>query len=250
MADMQRLPIDRRAGWRGLVGPAALAVALAAPAAHAAGSCDGSAPPEVTLAPTFAAPVIDLSLDLAALSATARDSGSQHRGPSLLLGLTTSRLVSSFEDELEYGSAPGVPGRSFCGAARQVRLRLGFDDLVVHIAREVIGDRCLYNEVYQHESRHVAVDRALLAEYAPRVAVGMDAAAKAIGVVYGASPDAVSQAIHQRIESAFEAAFSGLEQELQRRQALVDQPAEYRRMGEVCGGAAARLVGASRRPPG
>jgi hypothetical protein len=251
MDAMRAALISQPAGWRRLIGPAALAAALSVPAAHAAGSCDMAAPPQVTLAPVFGAPVIDVSLGLAALQGLARRSASLHRELGLLLGLTTTQLVGSFEDTVEYGEAvPSIPGRTFCGVTREVHLRLGFEDVVVHIAHEVTGDRCLYDQVYQHENRHVEVDRALLAEAAPRVAVAIGAAATAIGVVYGASPDAVSREVRQRVQGAFDAAFGALEQEMHRRQGLVDQPEEYRRLGQACGGAGARLVAASRRPPG
>jgi hypothetical protein len=249
---MNRRLIDRLAGWRGLAGPAVLAVALAVPAARAAGGCDiAPSPPAVTLVPVFDVPVTDISLDLAALQRTARGSASPHREFSLLLGLTTVQQVGSYQEEIEYGAAPAdALAWPVCGVTRKLQLRLGFEQVVVHIAREVTGDGCLYGEVYQHESRHVAVDRALLAEYAPRVAVVMSAAVAAIGVVRGDSPDAVARTIHQRVQAAFAAEFNAVEQERDRRQRLVDQPEEYRRISAACGGAAARLVGAILRPPG
>ena len=177
------------------------------------------------------------------------------RGLAVPAALAVARSASlaqaagGCEGEFEHGAAlPGAPGGPVCGVTRKLQLRLGFERVVVHIAREVTGDRCLYGEVYQHESRHVAADRALLAEYAPRVTVVMNAAVAAIGVVRGDSPDAVARAIHQHVQAAFTAEFNAVEQERDRHQRLVDQPEEYRRISEACGGGAARLVGAIRRP--
>jgi hypothetical protein len=71
-----------------------------------------------------------------------------------------------------------------------------------------------------------------------------------LGVVRGRTPDVVWQTIRQRVQTAFDAALNDFWQEMRRRQRFVDRPEEYRRLSEVCGGAGARLVAASRRPPG
>src|ERR1700722_19705336 len=101
MDAMHGFVIDRLAGWRGLVGPAALALVLAARAAYAAGSCGPAAPPQVTLTPVFGAPVIDTALDIAALQGIARGSASLHREFGLLIGLTTTQLIGRFEEVVE-----------------------------------------------------------------------------------------------------------------------------------------------------
>jgi hypothetical protein len=243
-------PINRckvlSAGWRATV---VLGVMVAAPTARGA-TCDTLSAPQIVLVPVFTEPTLDTSLDLAGLQASSRNG--EVRPVGHLLGLTTTKMVGSFEEVVEFAPQSASAGASagFCGVAKEVHLRVGFEDVVVHIAREVIGDRCLYDQVRQHEGRHVQVDRDGLAEYGPRIGVAMRAMVTALGVVRGRTPDAVWQTIRQRVQIAFDAALSDFWQEMRRRQRFVDRPEEYRRLAEACGGAGARLVAASRRPPG
>ena len=205
-------------------------------------------PPQVTLTPTFAEPVLDTTLDLAALQRLPRSGTPSPRDSSHLLGLTSYEAVGSFT--VDYATPPlRAPGGPLCGAAQAVQLRLGFEHVVVHIAREVAADRCLYDAVYAHESRHVQVDRDMLAQYARWFETTMRTQVRLIGAVRGDSLDAIAAIIQKRIQTAFNAAFQSFQQELARRQRQVDSPAEYRRLSVVCGGAGGRLM-AARRGPG
>jgi hypothetical protein len=221
--------------------------ALVAPTAHAA-PCDTLPKPEVVLAPVFAAPMVDTSLDLAGLQALSRSGDSPHGEIGHLLGLTMVKMVGSFND-MAYDAVPVdmKPGAGFCPVIKKMHLRIGFEDIVIHIAHEVTGDRCLYDQVRQHEGRHVQVDRELLAQYGPRIAINMRAQVAALGVVHGASPDAVALEIQRRVEAALATEFNAFTQEMHRRQRFIDRPEEYQRMSQVCGGASSRLIAASRR---
>lgn len=239
-----RLPIahSRRLPILAIV---ALALLAAGAPAHADG-CAEPPPPHVTLARTFAEPTVDTSLGLAALQALPRTGTAAAPGIGHLLGLTSARAAGSFD--VEYDAPAGASGGTVCGAARQVKLQLGFDEVVIHIAREATGDRCLYAEIYAHESRHVQVDRDMLAQYGPWFEARLRAAVIAIGAVRGSSLDAVSDVIQQRIQVAFNDAFGLFQQEIDRRQRLIDSPEEYRRMSLVCDAAGGRLV--TRQRPG
>jgi hypothetical protein len=219
------------------------------PAAQAA-PCDTLPTPEITLAPVFATPAIDTSHDLAGLLALSRGGVSRHGEIGPLLGLTQVKPSGRFDD-IAYDTVPAEarPGAGFCGVIKQIRLRLGFDEIVIHIAREVTDDRCLYDQVRQHEERHVQVDREVLAQYGPRIAINIRAQILAPGPMRGANPDAVGLEIQRRVEAALAVEFNAFMHEMRRRQQFVDRPAEYRRLSEACNGAARRLIEASRRAP-
>ncbi len=246
--------IGRRTAWLAgryaAAGLMALAAALAAPGARGA-TCDTLSTPQITLIPVFAEPVVDISLDLAGLQASSRQSDSRHGELNQLLGLTTTQPIHGFEEVIEFAAMPRTNPKSdasFCGVAKTVSLRVGFETVVVHIAREVTGDRCLYDQVLQHEGQHVQVDRDGLAQFGPRIETGMREMLAALGIVHGRTSTAVGLAIRQRVQAAFDAAFNDFAQEMRRRQRIVDRPEEIRRLGQACGGAAARLAAAGRRP--
>jgi hypothetical protein len=220
------------------------AIIPAVPAARAQPGCTAP-PPQVSLTTTFADPVLDTSLDLAALRRLPRGGASSPRGSGHLLGLTSYEAVGSFT--VDYATPLRAPGAPLCGAAQAVRLRLGFEHVVVRIAREVTTDRCLYDAVSAHENRHVQVDRDMLTQYARWFETTLRTQVALIGAVSGGSLDAIAAVIQRRIQAAFNAAFRDFQQELARRQREVDSPGEYRRLSAICGGAGGRLIAAARR---
>ena len=230
---------------RGALGVLALVLAGLS-AAHAATGCGSAPAPQVTLTRLSAPPVIDTALDLAALQAVARTDAAH--ASSLLLGLTSWEATGRYQ--VAYASLPRAPGGPVCAVVEAVRVSFGFDRMIVRIAREVVGDRCLYEAVQGHEMRHVRVAQDMLTQYAPWIEARLRAAVAAIGAVPGASLEAASSTIDPRLDAAFSAAFQSFQRELTRRQAVVDAPEEYRRMGAVCDGAGPRLIERLRRSAG
>jgi hypothetical protein len=221
----------------------ALVGALAASTAWGAEGCAAPPAPRVTLTPVYPDPVVDITLDVAALKQRSREVGTEHGEHGQPLGLTLATLVGDFEDQVEFALLdPRTPGARICGAAKEVRVRFGFEEVVMHIAREVTGDRCLYGEVYRHESRHVQVDRELIAQFVPRIEADLRALLARIGAVRGRSTEAVSIEIRDRIRVVVSADLEAFAQEMHKRQRFVDRPEEYRRLSQACGGAAARLL--------
>jgi len=112
---------------------AGLCAAVAAPGAHAAISCDTAPPASVIVETVMPAPVIDDSLDLAALAHRARrdpPSGAFDRQ----LGLTTVRPVGSVVELIDFAPAGRARRRPCAAPLRELKVRVGFEDIVIHIA--------------------------------------------------------------------------------------------------------------------
>lgn len=222
---------------------------LAALAPAAAATCETLAPGRVVVQPVYPSPALDLSLDLAGLRQRAQAPDAQHGEFVQPLGLTVAKLVESLEADGDFAEAdPRAAAHVVCGVATEVRVRIGFEDAVIYIAREVARDRCLYGEVYRHEERHVQVDRNLVDLFAPHIVAGLRTLIARIGVVRAPSADAAWALIRDRLGDAVKTDLEALEQEMHRRQAVIDLPEEYRRISTVCGGAGGRLVAGARRP--
>jgi hypothetical protein len=238
-------------GLAGLLGVfAGLAAVLPAAAAP---TCEILHPGRVVLQAVYPRPTLDTSLDLAALQRRVPASHARggERGGEIgpLLGLTVPTQGDAPEADYEFAYAdPREPRRGVCGVAAEIRLRFGFEGAVIYVAREIAADPCLFAEAYRHEWRHVQADRDLIAEFAPRVEANLRTLITRIGTVRGPTREAVSGEIREHIAAAFAADVAAFEHAMRERRDSIDQPAEYRRMNEVCGGAGARLINGLRRP--
>ncbi len=238
-------PPSRRPAGRRLAALVALGLLAAIPAAGA--GCEALGPPRIAVQPVYPNPALDTALGLAALAERARDRATSHGELGMPLGLTDAKLIGTFEAQGEFAVLdPSTPRQQVCGIAKRISVRFGFEDVVVHIAREVADDRCLYGEVYRHEQRHVRVDRDVIVLFAPRIEGDLRALVARMGVVRGRSKEAVWHEISERVHVAVTAQLKAFSQEMRKRQRFVDRPEEYRRLSSACGGAAARLL--ARRP--
>ena len=150
----------------------------------------------------------------------------RHRTYGLTIGRfghQTSMELRSVEDARR-GRACGTPN---------VRVELSMQPVDVFIASEIAGDRCLHDATFDHEMKHVAAMHALLDEAGARL---RDELADAIGP---AQRSAGGQAM---LQAQFDARVRGYLAEFMReesailaeRQAAIDTPEEYARVGSVC----------------
>src|SRR5216683_2229798 len=108
----------------------------------------------------------------------------------------------------------------------------------IFIIRERRPGTCWYDSVLAHERKHQATDDAVLAEFAPRLE---HAVARAIAglpetaPVASAEAAAAQQRLMAPVEEAVRRELDALEAERRARQALIDTPREYRRVGAACG---------------
>lgn len=239
--------LGSQAVWRNGAALIALGLLVAAPAAHAATGCETLGPTRIMLQPVYPNPALDMSLDLAALSERARDHDASHGEFGLPLGLTDANLVGTFEAQGEFAVFdPRTPQQQVCGVAKEIRVRFGFENVVVHIARELADDRCLYGEVYRHENRHIQVDRDVIALFTPRIEATLRAVVGRMGVVRGRTTETVWHEIRERVRIAVTTELKAFTHEMRKRQRFVDRPEEYRRLSLACGGAVGRLLAARR----
>ncbi|WP_162801081.1 hypothetical protein [Azospirillum brasilense] len=131
----------------------------------------------------------------------------------------------------------------YCGAAQTLTVTFGYDERTVYVARELPQGSCIHGEVLAHEMRHVAVDEQLLREYVPVLKRRLEDVVGRSRPVQGRSERQVMAAIEQPIKAAMRQLMDEFGRERNARQARIDTPAEYERIGQSCDGEINRYLG-------
>jgi hypothetical protein len=213
---------------------ALLAVLLLAAAPHggarAALSCPTPTPPAVAVSVEAGAPAIDNTLTQPALQKLAGKM--HHRGRAL--GLYRADVKVRWRTITAWRSA----GTEACHWIERVAIEIALVDRKIYIIRVRHPGSCPYESVLAHERKHQAVDDAVVAEYRPLLA---RAAERALAGLPPPTPDSIDRgdAVEARltgtVDTALKNAVEAMLAARAARQAAVDTPAEYRRIGAACG---------------
>src|SRR5450755_4555808 len=105
---------------------------------------------------------VDESLGVAEIARAARRPAAAELGDSRVLGVFTSsvRYGVSLSDEHR-----ALGPQAFCATPRELVLRVGYVDKVIHIAKELRGDACLTALVIDHEKQHAVADETALQRF-------------------------------------------------------------------------------------
>lgn len=169
---------------------------------------------------------LDETEPAAALATKGGSAAPNHR----TLGVTTAKF--GYQSEVEVRALEDRRGARACGHAF-VRVRLAADPLTVYLARELADDPCKRAVTLEHEERHVAVYRAVLAEAAPALEqllqerVGTELRRAASGAELQRDLDATVRTLLGEFMRDHSQALIEL-------QAEVDSPDEYARLSAAC----------------
>lgn len=115
----------------------------------------------------------------------------------------------------------------------RVRVELFVQPLTVYIASEYAGDPCRSHAIREHEARHVDVFSSFARESALRLSADLS---HALGAAphYGMTLDEAQRSVDRRLSDALSTFMRDAERTLADRQASVDTPEEYARVGSAC----------------
>ncbi|MDQ2104394.1 hypothetical protein [Azospirillum isscasi] len=218
-------------------------VAFAVPAAAQTGvaSCPDFAPGRVVLDVQVAPLRTDYSQSIRQLA--------QKPGRRPTAGRTANAHIMGlaaiqYNQQWQVGVVTASLGQGrYCGAAQTLTVTFGYDERTVYVARELPQGSCIHGEVLAHEMRHVAVDEQLLREYVPALKRRLEDVVARARPVQGRSERQVMAAIEQPIRAAMRQLIEEFGRERNARQARVDTPAEYDRIGRSCNGEINRYIG-------
>lgn len=142
------------------------------------------------------------------------------------------------EHNMTFRTQEGDSAGQTCLILSEIGLRLSIDP-TIYIASEFRQQACLFKEIFDHESKHVAVDRALVEKYRYQFigALNLVLMMPADYLVTDISPGGIDHAqkrIQAEIESAIEVMFAKMMAERAERQLAVDSHDEYGRIARTC----------------
>ena len=133
--------------------------------------------------------------------------------------------------------------------APKINVKLYYSPVVIYIAREIPAGSCAYQEVLTHEMRHMKtyMDSLPRVEAVVRAALAQRFENKPL---YAPSGTAMS-ALEHEVDSGWMPYIKAEMAKVEVQQAAIDSPAEYARLGKVCGGQLQTILGRTQpvRPP-
>jgi len=194
--------------------------------------CDSYPDVPVNITPRFDEPSYDYSASIADITALASDAHHTiHEG--MTLGLTRYEPVLEFRVPVK---GVRLPDGLACAHVDHVDVTVGYRNVTVYVANEIPQGTCGFDEVMGHEMKHIAVNRQLLDEYAPRISAELAAYLKQNGVFREVDGDYAVAVLHEKLQSIIRNIVTDMTTENQARQHDVDTPAEYRRVSMSCNG--------------
>ncbi|MBV5337594.1 MAG: hypothetical protein J0653_06515 [Deltaproteobacteria bacterium] len=162
----------------------------------------------------------------------------EYHSAKRVLGLTRGDASISFE--IKSSSITDSSGRWEC-ISPQITVRYGFSPMTVYVASEFPKGSCAYNEVIQHELRHVKTYQDHLAGIERDIAEALTrrfATDTPWRGPVGQSFALLEKEMHERWMPYIKRQIGRVESA----QALIDTPEEYTRVSQSCGGEIQRLT--------
>lgn len=154
------------------------------------------------------------------------------RPGNLVLGLTRGNAIVKFA--ISIPSYVDRNGQWEC-ASPQITLTYGFSPMTVYVAREFPPGTCAYNEIYQHEQRHVKAYQTHLASLEKEV---LDLLSKrfATSGPWRGPVGQTSSRVQQELDERWTPYITRAIERVNEAQAQIDTPEEYTRVAESCNG--------------
>ena len=212
------------------------------------GECPPYVEPEITSTPYFEDAPYSHSLSFKDIAAMQNQYSAVNRyeissDPSLITsGLTTHFLHLSSENTVLL--TPTISGQ-LCLQISKVALKINLTTQGLFIASEIPVNSCSYNDVLEHELRHVALARKFLDETTPLVAPQVRAYLFQGGVTRTSMEykDEALASINQAFQDFLSTSGADLFSVLAKQQKeQIDTPEEYARLGKVCKGELSQII--------
>ena len=201
------------------------------PFASAAAPCPVSAPPaavSVEFRRTDVHEVVDTSRD--ELDRLAIAAGKQEHRP--ILGMYTAVLGYDVDAD---SHVEQVGDDLFCAAPTGVRIVIFLSDRVIHLAREVRSNGCLYDAAREHAWLHAHADERALAEKASTLSDALRRALAETLLASGTSSLAAKSQMLTTIGAQMDRQLDSVEQLREQLNRSIDTPSALARLHAACG---------------
>jgi hypothetical protein len=155
-----------------------------------------------------------------------------------VLGLTRGTASASLASQTPGLADPS--GRWEC-ASPQITLRYGYQPITVYVASEFPPGTCAYQQIYEHEMRHVKIYQDHLASIEPTLRAALEERFANGGLWRGAAGE-VGPRLQRELQQRWLPMIRREIRRVEAAQALIDTDDEYRRVAESCGGQIRKLM--------
>lgn len=155
-----------------------------------------------------------------------------------VLGLTRGNAIASFTS-----SSPSFfdrNGRWEC-VSPQITLTYGFKPMTVYVAKEFPVGSCAYQQIYEHEMRHVKTYQTHLANIEKRLSDTLTARF-ATGGPWRGTVGETGQRLRSELDERWLPMILREIRQVEEAQKLIDTPAEYERVANACDGEIKKLT--------
>jgi hypothetical protein len=197
----------------------------------------GTAPvPLITVTLDATPPAQDGSRSISDLTRfpAARSKGTEADDHALGLTDTTIKTDANVEELTTI-----EPTAGYCSTLYRAKVRVVWRT-VVYVASEIPPQSCTYRTTLAHEQKHVAIDRAMRAEIAPRIRSSIAAVAKS--ATAARTLEQSQELLRRKLSAAITKTLNAFQAELKAHQLTIDTPGEYDSLGRICGQAEVQRI--------
>lgn len=203
-------------------------------------ACESQSAIPVHVHPRFDAPKYEFRVGIRDVVAMSSDSvHAIHEG--LSLGLTRYEPMIAIDAPLV-----GVrkPNGVSCTYVQKADVTVGYENVVIYVAREVPKNSCGFQQIIEHEQKHINVNMRLLQDNIPRITEELNTYLAANGVSHEADVEHAMGVIKSQLHETVEHILEDISRENELRQQEIDNPVEYARITTSCNGQLGQIAAA------
>ena len=197
-------------------------------AAAATGCPAPSHPPKVTVTQMLPAPLEDHTTSYHDL--TKEMSWKKMKPEEDAMGVSSSNLGYEVQSQLKLVTHGGQT----CVYLTSLDVQFGYTRRLVQIAAEVPERSCMYNEIKEHEYKHVAVDNGIVRDNFTTVTAKIQSFAATYKPMETSDSEAAKKALAQALKAELKPVLRHLDELANAAQEKVDTETEYKRVDNAC----------------
>ncbi|MDP9128105.1 MAG: hypothetical protein M3N08_07605 [Pseudomonadota bacterium] len=186
----------------------------------------------VHITEVFEEPKIDRTADISAIQKILSDSRHSIR-ENISLGVTHYHPMLELRLPVE---AISFQDGTHCAHILHAEVSIGYQEVVIYIAKEIPEGSCGFNEIMEHERKHIAVNKQILKDFVPVIEERLNEYLKLNNTFRQEKLGEAVGVVRQKTQAILDDVGEDMIRENQRRQGAVDSPSEYRRITASCDG--------------
>lgn len=175
-------------------------------------------------------PVYNHRLNIAGIANVLRTTGQAPPPHQTALGVTLTRTMFA----LQGASSSIKRDGGYCVYLTSVDVEFGWERVEVYLPSEFPEGTCEYRTILDHENQHVAINRAVLREFAPLIRARIETLLRAHQPIFTRSPEGSADAAIQGLHRHLSGMLDEFETAQSARNAGIDSASNYKALSTMC----------------